>query len=101
MERKREKIEALGLPTRVNNILKKRIGFIDALVSYGEEGLREIDGIGDASITAVKEAMKNYGVNLPVEKAKRLCYLRKHLQLTIILKSVSANGFRDRKNILP
>lgn len=30
------------------------------------------DEIGDASITAVKEAMKKYGVNLPVEKTKRV-----------------------------
>ena len=43
MERKRETIDALNLPTRVYNILKKQnIITILALVFEGEEGLREM-----------------------------------------------------------
>ena len=72
MERKRETIEALGLPAREYNILKKRIGYIDALVSCGEDGLREIDGIGDASIAIIREAMKKSGMDLPAEKTRRV-----------------------------
>ena len=53
MERKRETIEALGLPIREYNLLRKHIEFIDALVFEGEEGLRKIDGIGDASMMHV------------------------------------------------
>ena len=72
MERKRETIEILGLPPHVYGVVKKHIGYIDALVFYGEEGLREISGIGDDSIAIIKEAMKKYGVYLPVEKTKRV-----------------------------
>lgn len=72
MERKRDTIEILGLPPHVYDVVKKHIGYIDALVFYGEEGLREISGIGDDSIAIIKEAMKKYGVELPVEKTRRV-----------------------------
>ena len=72
MERKRETIEILDLPTHVYDVVKKHIGYIDALVSAGEEGLREIPGIGDDSIAIIREAMKKYGVDLPVEETRRV-----------------------------
>ena len=72
MERKRETIEALGLPIREYNLLRKHIEFIDALVFEGEEGLRKIDGIGDASIAIIKKAMKKHGMDLPIEETRRV-----------------------------
>ena len=72
MERKRETIEILGLPSHIYDVVKKHIGYIDALVFYGEEGLREISGIGYDSITIINEAMKKYGLDLPAEKTRRV-----------------------------
>jgi hypothetical protein len=71
-EHEREPIENLNLPVDIYNVLKKRIGYIDALVYYGEEGLRKIDDIDDESISVIKKAMKEYGVELPAERTKRV-----------------------------
>ena len=91
MERKRETIDVLGLPPRVYDILIKHIEFVDALVFEGEEGLREINGIGDAAIGIIKEAMKKYGLDLPAEKKRRVVLFE---ETSSVNKNIKANVFK-------
>lgn len=72
-------------------MLKKNIGYIDVLVFYGEEGLREISGIGDDSINIIKEAMQKYGVDLPAEKTRRVVLFE---EISAVDRSIKASVYK-------
>ena len=73
----RKPIENLMLSTRTYNALHKRVHSISSLIWNGEDGLRKIEGIGDASIKEIKEALEAIGIELPAEGTKRVLFYEK------------------------